>query len=47
MYWEIQEVPSVKDFTQTARMGKWKAVRVADSYKTELYDLEKGQKRNP
>lgn len=40
LYWEIQEGPSPKGFKQAARMGKWKAVRIADSYKTELYDLE-------
>lgn len=40
MYWEIQEGQSVKGFKQAARKGKWKAVRNADSYKTELYDLE-------
>lgn len=41
LYWEIQEGASVKGFKQAARMGKWKAVRIANSYKTELYDLEK------
>lgn len=41
LYWEIQEGKSVKGFKQATRKGKWKAVRVADSYKTELYDLEK------
>lgn len=40
-YWEIQEGASAKGFKQAARMGNWKAVRVADSYKTELYDLSK------
>lgn len=40
-YWEIQEGKDVSGFKQAARMGKWKAVRIADSYKTELYDLEK------
>lgn len=41
MYWEIQEGSTQKGFKQAARMGKWKAVRIADSYHTELYDLEK------
>lgn len=41
LYWEIHEGKSVQGFKQGARMGKWKAVRIADSYKTELYDLEK------
>lgn len=40
MYWEIQEGKSVKGFKQAARKGKWKAVRVADSYKTQLFNLE-------
>jgi len=39
LYWEIQEGASEKGFKQATRMGNWKAVRVADSYKTELYDL--------
>lgn len=38
-YWEIQEGPSAKGFKQAARMGNWKAVRIADSNITELYDL--------
>ncbi|MDO6760977.1 arylsulfatase [Tamlana sp. 2_MG-2023] len=41
LYWEIQEGASVKGFKQAARMGKWKAIRIANSFKTELYDLEK------
>ena len=41
LYWEIQEGASVKGFKQAARMGQWKAVRIANSYKTELYNLEK------
>jgi len=41
LYWEIQEGASVKGFKQATRMGKWKAIRIANSYKTELYDLEK------
>ncbi|WP_366184032.1 sulfatase-like hydrolase/transferase [Flavobacterium ovatum] len=40
-YWEIQEGAAAKGFKQAARMGNWKAVRVADSNKTELYDLSK------
>ncbi|TYA71726.1 arylsulfatase [Seonamhaeicola marinus] len=40
MYWEIQEGKSIKAFKQAARKGKWKAVRIGDSYKTELYNLE-------
>lgn len=40
LYWEIQEGQGAKGFKQAARMGKWKAVRYADSYKTEIYNLE-------
>lgn len=38
-YWEIQEGASAKGFKQAALKDQWKAVRVADSYHTELYDL--------
>lgn len=40
IYWEIQEGRSIKGFHQAVRMGKWKAVRYGDNYKTELYDLD-------
>lgn len=40
LYWEIQEGPTVKGFKQATRMGNWKAVRYADKYHTELYNLE-------
>ena len=39
LYWEIQEGRSVKGFKQATRFGNWKAVRMANSHKTELYDL--------
>ena len=39
LYFEIQEGRSVKGFKQATRFGKWKAVRLANSYHTELYDL--------
>ena len=41
LYWEIHNNPSAKGFRQATRFGNWKAVRYGDSYKTELYDLEK------
>ena len=41
LYWEIHNSQSPKGFRQATRMGKWKAVRYGDNYKTELYDLEK------
>ncbi|WP_298365825.1 arylsulfatase [uncultured Lutibacter sp.] len=40
LYWEIQEGASVKGFRQATRFGKWKAVRYANNYHTEIYDLE-------
>ncbi len=42
LYWEIQILrygKSPKGFKQAARKGNWKAVRVGNSLKTELYDL--------
>ncbi|MCL7754617.1 arylsulfatase [Polaribacter sp. Z022] len=39
LYFEIQEGRSVRGFKQATRFGKWKAVRIANSYHTELYDL--------
>ena len=41
LYFEIQEGKSVKGFKQAIRFGSWKAVRLANSYHTELYDLSK------
>ncbi|ANQ47437.2 sulfatase-like hydrolase/transferase [Flammeovirga sp. MY04] len=43
-YWEIQEGPSPKGFKQAARKGHFKAVRIANSMHTELYDLSKDDK---
>ncbi|MFV0591372.1 MAG: arylsulfatase [Draconibacterium sp.] len=43
LYWEIQEGKSVKGFRQATRFGNWKAVRYADKYHTELYDLLKDE----
>ncbi|MDU0355577.1 arylsulfatase [Paraglaciecola aquimarina] len=40
LYWEIQEGTTVKGFRQAVRMDNWKAVRYANQYKTELYNLE-------
>ncbi|MDO7173163.1 sulfatase-like hydrolase/transferase [Mariniflexile sp. AS56] len=40
LYWEIQEGKGEKGFKQATRMGKWKSIRIADSNKTELYDLD-------
>ena len=39
LYFEIQEGRSVKGFKQATRFGKWKAVRIANSYHTQLFDL--------
>ena len=41
LYFEIQEGKAVKGFKQATRFGNWKAVRLANSYHTELYDLSK------
>ncbi len=43
LYWEIHNNANANGFRQATRMGKWKAIRYGDSYKTELYDLEKDQ----
>lgn len=40
LYWEIHEGGYHKSMTQAARKGNWKAVRVAATNKTELYNLE-------
>ena len=40
LYWEIHNNQSAKGFRQATRIGKWKAIRYGDKYKTELYDLE-------
>lgn len=40
LYWEIQEGTSVKGFRQAVRMDNWKAVRYANQYKTQLYNLD-------
>jgi len=40
LYWEIQEGGRVAGFRQATRIGKWKAIRYADKYHTELYDLK-------
>ncbi|UZO82220.1 sulfatase-like hydrolase/transferase [Aquimarina sp. ERC-38] len=39
LYWEIQEGNKPAGFKQAIREGDWKAVRIADSYHTELYNL--------
>lgn len=39
LYWEIQAGSGIKGFRQATRIGNWKAVRYADSYHTELYNL--------
>ena len=41
LYWEIHNNQNAKGFRQAVRIGKWKAVRYGDDYKTELYNLEK------
>ncbi len=40
LYWEIHEGGYHKSMAQAARKGKWKAVRIAATNKTELYNLE-------
>ena len=39
LYWEIQEGKNIKGFKQATRFGDWKAIRISDSYHTELYNL--------
>jgi len=41
LYFEIHNNKGVKGFKQATRFGKWKAIRLKDSYHTQLYDLSK------
>ncbi|MDC0176667.1 sulfatase-like hydrolase/transferase [Polaribacter sp.] len=43
LYWEIQIGKKVEGFKQATRKGNWKAVRIGNTYKTELYDLSKDE----
>ena len=39
LYFEIQNAKNVKGFIQATRFENWKAVRLGNSYHTQLYDL--------